>query len=156
LDLRAKASRVNLLEEQFEYGKALALLKEVIDGKAATEAETKHYEELSAAWQEKGEKHAQARQFIYETWATLDPLKVKDNLAAAQSAFEECKRVGDKLAPKRLRFIAVAHVGQLKAKVKSLDADSGKEEDRETAKLILDISDGLLKLVQDINAFVDK
>ena len=109
---------------------------------------------LSEAWKEKGDKHAAARKFIYETWTTLEPLKVKDNLDAARKAFEECKKVDDKLGPQRLRKVAVAHSSRLREKLKLLD--NAKEDDRDTAKQIFEVSEALTKLIQDVNAFVDK
>ncbi len=153
-DLQAKAALGPKLEAEGEYGKALDLYKEVIDGGAADDKLKEHYNRLKDAWEVKGEKHAEARKFIYETWATLDPLAVKDNLDAARAALEECKKAGDKLSPRRLRVLAVAHNGRLKEKLAALDPN--KDEDRDVIQKIADTSDGLIKLVQDINAFVDK
>jgi hypothetical protein len=153
-ELKDKAARAELLENEAEFGKALDLYKEVIDGKVADQKLIDHYNELSEAWKEKGEKHAAARKYIYETWATLDPLKVKDNLNAARAAFEECKKAGDKLSPQRLRKVAIAHSARLLEKTKQLD--NSREEDRDLAKQIVEVAEGLTKLVQDINAFVEK
>jgi tetratricopeptide (TPR) repeat protein len=153
-ELQAKAALGPTYEAKGDYDEALKIYKEVIDSKAADQKMIDHYNQLKAAWEIKNDKHGDARKFVIEIWPKLDPLKLLENLNTARSAFEECKKVGDKLTPRRLRFLTHNHAEVLNAIVNKLDPQN-KEDDRETSKKVEEISKGLLDLITDVNKFVD-
>jgi hypothetical protein len=154
-ELQAKVSQAQVLEDQAEYGKALELYEQVMAA-APEDAELhKHYDKLKAAWQPKDDKHKQARQFIYETWPTLDPLKLLGHLEEARAALQTCEQAGDTLGPRKLLAAAAEHAGELQKRLDGLHPDAS-EDDRATAKVIVEVADGLGKLIKDVKAYLDR
>jgi hypothetical protein len=153
-ELQAKVSQAQVFEGEADFGKALELYEQVL-GSGLDDAELrKHYEKLKQDWEVKSDKHKQAREFIYETFPGLDPLKLAEHLDEARQAFETCKAAGDTLSPLKLLNVALEDAGKLKEKLNSLQPDVN-DDDRTIAKHIAEVADGLNKLVKDVKAYLD-
>jgi hypothetical protein len=152
-ELQGKVSQAQVLEGEAEFGKALELYEQVLASGLDDADLRKHYEKLKKDWEVKGDKHKQAREFIYETFPGLDPLKLAEHLDEARQAFETCKAAGDTLSPLKLLNVALADAGKLKEKLNSLQ--EGNEDDRTIARHIVEVADGLNKLVKDVKAYLD-
>src|SRR5262249_8017803 len=150
-ELKEKVVRAQALEEQAEYDKALALLKEVIDsGKLDDPELVKRYEALKKAWEPKGEKHAAAREYIYKVWPALEVSKLRAALPEAREALRTCKPAGDAMTPRKFLFATVGHVARLKEALGGLDTE-GNDDDRAAAKNIADLTEELNKLVREVS-----
>jgi hypothetical protein len=154
-ELQAKVSQAQVFEGEADFGKALDLYEQVLSSGMLDDTELrKHYEKLKQAWEIKSDKHRQARDFIYEVFPGIDPLKLTEHLNEARGAFETCKAVGDTLSPLKLLNVALEDAGKLKEKLNSLQPDVN-EDDRTVAKHIAEVADGLNKLVKDVKAYLD-
>src|SRR5262249_30116780 len=111
--------------------------------------------QLKEAWKPKTIKHQTARNFIYDTWPTIEPLKLKAHLKEARDAFDACREVNDLLGPQKLIRATVPHVARLKELLGSLMPDSN-EDDRNTAKQIVEVSEGLNGLIKEVSAYLEK
>jgi hypothetical protein len=83
----------------------------------------------------------------------VEPARLKERLPEAHAALEECKRVGDTLSPLKLAKAAVAHLAKLNEQEKALNPTLNPDHAR-IAETILEVREGLGKLIQDVNAFV--
>jgi hypothetical protein len=157
--LEAKILQAEQLEGDAEVGRAIDLYEQLLKEGGFDEATGKQLgeriQQLKEAWKPKSVKHQTARAFIYDTWPTLEPLKLKANLAQARQAFEACREVGDLLGPQKLVKATVPHVGKLKELLGSLMPDVN-EDDRNTAKQIAEVSEGLNTLIKDVSAYLEK
>jgi tetratricopeptide (TPR) repeat protein len=154
-ELQAKLSQAQVLEDQAEFGKALALYAEVLESNQGDAELRKKYETLKAAWAVKGAKHKQARDFIYDVWPTLDPLTLVKPLAEAQKALKTCEEVGDMLAPQKMLLVASEHAAKLQERVNALRPDES-DDDKATAKIAVEVADGLNRLIKDVKAYLDR
>jgi hypothetical protein len=154
-ELQAKLSQAQLLENDAEFGKALDLYEQVLKEDSDNADLKKRYDKLKEDWTLKGDKHREAREYIYETWPNVDALKLKAELPKAREAFETCRDAGDFLSPQKLRKAVVVHAAHLKEQLAALMTDVN-EDDRKAAKDIQEISEGLNSLVKEVNAYLDK
>jgi hypothetical protein len=153
--LEAKILQAEQLEGDAEVGRAIELYEQLL-GENLDDAKLKdRIQQLKEAWKAKSVKHQAARNFIYETWPTLEPLKLKARLTEARDAFEACREVGDLLGPQKLLKATVPHVGKLKELLGSLMPDVN-DDDRNTAKQIAEVSEGLNTLIKDVSAYLEK
>jgi hypothetical protein len=153
-ELQAKVSQAQVFEGEAEFGKALELYDQVL-ASGLDDADLKsHYEKLKQAWDVKSDKHKQAREFIYDTFPGIEPLKLAEHMDDARQAFETCRAAGDTLSPLKLLNVALEDAGKLKEKLNSLQPDVN-DDDRTIARHIAEVADGLNKLVKDVKAYLD-
>jgi hypothetical protein len=154
-ELQSKVSQAQVLEDRAEFGKALELYKQVLDSGVDSPELKRKYERLKAQWDIKSDKHRAARDFIYDTWPDLDPLRgMLGQLEEAHKALMTCEAVGDTLSPQKLLAAAAAHAATLQERLNGLSDTS--EEDRATAKTIVEVADGLNKLIKETKEYLDK
>ena len=155
LGLAKLHERARLLEAEADFDEAIRLYEQVVQAAGADQVAVvkTRLDQLKNAWARKGDKHAEARQFIYETWPTLDVAGLQRDLKKAESALEECKAVGDKLTPRKLLRVNVAHTLNLKKQLEALKKKDS-EDNRNKAKAVVEISARLLALHNEASAFV--
>jgi hypothetical protein len=154
LELQEKVSQARLLEGQAEFGKALELYEEVLQVVGNDPELSKKVEKLKEEWRPKSEKHQLARDFIYKTWPTLDPLRLLDHLKQAQDAFQTCVQVGDTLGPQKLLAATADHAAKLQEKLASLNTDAS-DDDRATAETIAKVSEQLKGFLKQVSTYLD-
>jgi hypothetical protein len=158
-EIEAKILQAEQLEGDAEVGKAIAMYEELLKKPMIDDSTAKQINErigqLKETWKAKSVKHQGARNFIYDVWPTVEPLKLKSRLKEARDAFETCREVGDLLGPQKLVKATVPHVSKLKELLGSLMPDSN-DDDRNTAKQIGEVSEGLIALIKDVSAYLEK
>jgi hypothetical protein len=153
LGLHKLLERAGLYEKEAEFAQAIRLYERVV---ATSPDQTKvkaHLDQLKHSWTEKGDKHKKARKFIYEIWPTLDVAQLQKNLDAAKDAVAACREAGDKLTPQRLLRANATHTANLQRQLDTLKRRDG-EDDRNQAKALVQISEGLRRLHDEVEAFV--
>jgi hypothetical protein len=157
--LEAQILQGEQLEGDAEVGRAIDLYEQLLKKGDLDESTKKQLGErigqLKEAWKAKSVKHQTARNFIYDTWPTIEPLKLKPRLKEARDAFDACREVSDLLGPQKLIRATVPHVAKLKELLGSLMPDVN-EDDRNTAKQIVEVSEGLNALIKDVSAYLEK
>jgi hypothetical protein len=149
--------QAQLLEAEREFGKALEIYEKVLAKIAAAGLKdpkltdyVQHVERLKEDWAVKGEAHAEARKFIYETWPSLEPDDLKRGVGKAREALDVCRKAGDKLAPQKLAMVAQVHQGKLIQKKSELNPDLNTD-DVKTAQAIEAVLEDLAKLLEEVN-----
>jgi hypothetical protein len=153
--LRDKIQQAKLLVEDLEIGKAIKVYKDVIVGGFDTPEIRKRLADLEAMWETKDNKHAEARTFIYRIWPTLDAPGLKAKMPEAKDAFEQCKRVHDAIAARKMLNITELHASKLEAELKKLNPKINIDDEK-PFKVIEDASKGLVELATAINDFLAK
>src|SRR5262249_48609701 len=89
--------QARLLEGQADFGQAIAPYEKILQIRPSQPNVGEHLKQLKQGWELKGDKHAAARTFVYETWPTLDVAGLKKNLETARQHLATLKAVGDRL-----------------------------------------------------------
>ncbi|MCS6853009.1 MAG: hypothetical protein NZ700_17775 [Gemmataceae bacterium] len=132
-EARALAEQARLLEERAEYPEAIALYEQALaKARGAQPQLQKYLDDLKSAWKPKNEAHAQARAFIYDSWAKLDNARaIGDALPRAREALATCAREHDKRTLGKLLLATVAHADRLRRELESLRPDEGEDVRRQ-------------------------
>jgi hypothetical protein len=156
-------NQATLLEDQAEYGQALAKYDEVFTKYAdllaksdptKTEKLKAHAADLKKAWEPKNDAHRQARGFIYEKWPTFKTSKeMNEHFQEAQAAFQACMAANDRLAPKKLYKETVAHINDVEKELAQL-RDAEDEDSQKKTETIAKVAEELKKLLQDVAAYL--
>ena len=154
-DWLARVKQGQLLEEDFEVGKAIKVYEKLLAEGFKNEDLSKHLDELKKKWEPVDEKHSDARQFIYYVWPTLDNAGLKANLEKAHQALAVCRRVNDVTGAGRLFRATVAHAVRLEKEARGLKPDVNID-DEAPYKLIQELTPGLQKLAAEIKTFLDR
>jgi hypothetical protein len=154
-DWLARVKQGQILEEDFEVGKAIKVYEKILAEGFKNEDLSKHLEELKKKWEPRDEKHSDARQFIYYVWPTLDNAGLKANLEKAHKALEACRESDDVIGAGRLFRATVAHAVRLEKEASNLKPDVNIDDEPQY-KLIQELSPGLQKLAAEIKAFLDR
>jgi hypothetical protein len=154
-DWLARVKQGQLLEEDFEVGKAIKVYEKLLAEGFKNEELSKHLDELKKKWETNDEKLKDARQFIYYVWPTLDNAGLKANLGKAEEALAVCRRTNDVTGAGRLFRATVAHAVRLKKEADVLRPDL-HIDDEKPAALIKEVAAGLEKLARDIKEFLDR
>jgi tetratricopeptide (TPR) repeat protein len=109
----ALAQRASLFESQARFDEALVLYDQALARSPDLKKVRKHAEALRSRWALHGKEHEQARKFIVETWPRLAAEDIPTHLVLAEQALETCRKVGDKLTPRRF----TAANGELRKKI---------------------------------------
>jgi hypothetical protein len=147
------------LEGDAEVPRALEVYEQSLKLPGMDEATAKQIRDrivqLKEDWKAKSVKHQTARNFIYDTWPTIEPLKLKARLKEARDAFEACREVGDLFGPQKLLRATLPHISKLKELLGSLNPDANPD-DSNTAKQITDVSEGLVSLSKEVSDYLEK
>jgi hypothetical protein len=155
-EAKAQIESAKLAEgERAEYKVALDLLEKAKKVFPDDSKLAKHVEDLRAIWKGKGEKHVEAREFIYGVWPNLDVNGLAENMDKAKEAFKACRDVGDVYFPRRLLLANKKHAEDLKKQLDGLHPDL-YEEDERLAKLIQKVIKDLKSLTEEIVAYLTK
>jgi hypothetical protein len=154
IDWLARVKQGQLLEEDFEVGKAIKVYEKVLAEGFKNEELSKHLEEIRKKWEPKDEPHKDARQFIYYVWPTLDNAGLKANLGKAEEALSVCRRVDDTYGAGRLFRATVAHAVRMEKEANALKPQINIDDEK-PAELIKELTPGLNKLAADIKKFLD-
>jgi hypothetical protein len=154
-ELQAKIQRALLLEGDAEFGQAIALYQEAVDGGIKDEKLTKHLDELKARWKIKDANHQHADDFIYrdQKWLTFDLFRLKGQAEEAQRAFRACRDAHDTLRPQKLLKVAVSHAGKVRELAESLRPDE-RDEDKRKAQEVQGALEELGTLIKNVTEFL--
>ncbi len=130
-EAQALVAEARVLEDQAEYGQAIARYEKALKLVNGEQPEiAKHLAALQKAWKTKGEKHEQARQFIYETWPKLPTSRqIQEQLRTAEAALRTCRAAGDRLSVEKLLLSSLSHTTVLQ-----IELDALKKQDDEDAR----------------------
>jgi hypothetical protein len=155
-ELLGMVERARLLEGEAEFGKAIAVYKEIA-AKADGEPMVREHAERRVADLEKlwtTRKDVNMQKFIFETWPKQQTAaQVKEHIAEASKAFEACRDAQDRLSPRMLLKTNLAHVTRLKKRLDSLQPKD-REDDRREAEDIAAAAEQLKKLTEDISTYL--
>lgn len=148
-EAKTREGEARLFEAQGELGKALAIYRALNEKKVLRNYDER-IQELETLWEPKNDAHRAAREFIFNVWGKLSTEELASRMGAAQQAFEECKKVGDKLGAKKLLDLADPHAIRLaKERASVRPTTPAAEIERLNAA-----STGLSKLALEIAAFL--
>jgi hypothetical protein len=150
-----QVEQARLLEDAADVHKALPIYERVLREGLQNDDLKKHVAELKKQWEPVDDQHKWARAFIYNIWPTLNTPGLKEHMAEAQKAFEECKRVKDTLGPRKLFKATEAHVLRLGKELDELKPDINLDDQR-PAQLIKEISPDLQKLAGAILLYLQQ
>jgi tetratricopeptide (TPR) repeat protein len=146
--------RARALEGQAEFAEAIKLYESVLTQRPDSPQVKVHLEKLRAAWQTKDDAHVKAREFIYGTWARLEPSGLKAEIEHASKALAVCRAHGDRLTSQKLRQVNDQHAAKLIARLKALSREADSEDNRATTNALLSVSARLRQLQAEVTAFL--
>jgi tetratricopeptide (TPR) repeat protein len=109
----ALAQRAALLEDQARFDEALFLFDQALAKSPELKKVRDRADALRAGWALQGKEHEQARKFIVEIWPQLAVQEIPTHLRVAQQALETCRKVGDKLTPRRFLSDSGGHLKKI-------------------------------------------
>jgi hypothetical protein len=152
---RSEVERAKILEKDLEVGKAIDIYKQILKDGFDNQEVKKHLEELESAWKTKDEQHAEAREFIYQTWPTIDSAGLEQNLPKARQAFNKCKEARDIITIHKLLKGTEAHAVRLAQELEQLHPELQFDDEKKAAALKT-ISAEIVRLGTDINNVLAK
>jgi hypothetical protein len=154
--LRAQIAQAQLAENNGEFDQAIQLYEDIFKKGGDQSAISGHLKKLKASWAVKDKQHQGARDFIYGDWPKYTTAQqMKQNLADARKAFQICQNADDKLSPLKLLKSNIDHTVQLNKESEGLEPEKS-EDDRTKFQTIADVADGLKKLTEEINTFLNE
>jgi len=153
LEWKSKVEQGKLLENELEYGKAIALY-EALPTKFDTKEELKnHIADLHKRWDSTDQKFLAARTFIYEVVPNLkDSAAVQARLSDMVAAFDACKNVKDVIAAQKLLSGIGLLLPRLAKEGEALNPINVEEE--APIKRLKDVGASLEKLVNDLKEYL--
>ena len=109
----ALAQRAKLFVSQARFDEALALYDQALAKSPELKKVRDRADALRAGWALHGKEHEQARKFIVEIWPQLAVQEIPTHLRVAQQALETCRKVGDKLTPRRFLSDSGGHLKKI-------------------------------------------
>jgi tetratricopeptide (TPR) repeat protein len=109
----ALAQRASLLESQARFDEALVLFDQALAKCPELKKVRERADALRAGWALHGKEHEQARKFLVETWPRLPTDEIPTHLVLAEQALETCRKVGDKLTPRRFLSASSEHLKKI-------------------------------------------
>ncbi|HEV2948225.1 MAG TPA: hypothetical protein VGX70_12675 [Gemmataceae bacterium] len=154
--LRAQIAQAQLAENNGEFDQAIQLYESILKNGGDQSAISGHLKKLKTSWAVKDKQHEGARDFIYRDWPKYATAQeMKQHLADARKAFQICRNADDKLSPLKLLKSNIDHTVQLNKESEGLEPEK-REDDRAKFQTIADVADGLKKLTEEINAFLNE
>jgi hypothetical protein len=157
IKLREMAVQARLLEGQADYQGAIDLYREVLE-QAGNDFNDlpqlrRRLNELEKAWAVKDDQHRQARDFIYKKWPNAQTaVQVKSKLRELRRSFEICREANDHLTPQKLLLLNLGLVAKLEKEAENLHPQDN-DDDRRTAQAIVDITQELKNVNDEVRAF---
>ncbi len=145
--------RARLFEAEADFDHAIRLYEQVVQASPAEKKVKAHLDRLKEGWAIKGEKHKQAREFVYQSWPVLDVAGLGKNMDRAQEALAACKEAGDKLTPLKFLRVNAGHTANLQKQLDTLKRRES-EDNRNKAKTLAAIGETLIRLHQDAAVWV--
>lgn len=145
--------RARLHETEAEFDQAIKLYDQVLKVSPGEKKVEAHLAKLKSAWAVQSAKHAEAREFIYKSWPTLDAVGLGKKLEDAQAALASCKAADDKLTPVRMLRANAVHTANLRKLLDTLKRRD-TEDNRNQAKALARTGEALLRLHQEAAAWV--
>jgi hypothetical protein len=133
--------------EEAEFDEALKTYDEILKRFGDREEIRKRRDELAEGWKIKSETHRLAREFAYGPWAkstTVDAIRA--NLPKAREALETCKKVDDRLTPRKFMLGGITAT-----EILTKAADELKKSESDADRLTLR---GLLELISQLQTFI--
>jgi lipopolysaccharide biosynthesis regulator YciM len=154
--LRAQIAQAQLAENNGEFDQAIQLYESILKNGGDQSAISGHLKKLKTSWAVKDKQHEGARDFIYRDWPKYATAQeMKQHLADARKAFQICRNADDKLSPLKLLKSNIDHTVRLNKESEGLEPEK-REDDRAKFQTIADVADGLKKLTEEINAFLNE
>jgi hypothetical protein len=147
---KARVEQAKLLVAQGELGRALEIYR-AVRARGHVEIPEAKIKELEALWEPKNDEHKKARDFIYKEWAKLDTAGLARHWDEAKKAFEECKKVGDKLGARKMLDLAIPHGVRVDKERATVRVGVTPEDE---IKLLNKVGADLKELVQEIDKFL--
>jgi hypothetical protein len=148
LEAKLLAQKADLDQAIAKYEEALKLT--ATEPAAKVEIE-KALEELRKLWEVKSPEHANARKYIYETWANLaQPQEVREALAPARRAFETCKSAGDRISLMKMYLVGPQVLERFAENLRTLVDEAVDDEDRKKLAAYERTREDLEKLLNDV------
>ncbi len=143
--------RARLLEGEADFPQALELYEKVLKARPDQPKVKEHHEKLQAEWVVRNPQHAEARAFLMATWPGLAVPELAKGLVKAQEALTVCKKVQDRLTPRKVIRANVVHAANLQKELDALKRQDN-EDNRARAKVIAQVIDGLRRLHSEATA----
>ena len=151
----AALERAEWFAAQADFDQAIRLYEKVLKERPDSVAVKTQLDQLKAAWAIKDKDHEQARQFIYDTWPSLDLHGLKANMAKAKEMLARCQSAGDTKTPLKLVLANVNHATALAKRLEVLrKAPVDTEDNRTEIKSLVQLADDLRELQQKALAWV--
>jgi hypothetical protein len=155
--VKALLHQAKIEEEEGNYEQAFAKYDQALGlGVPVQDSVKTHVADLRKAWEPKNDEHRKARQFIYQTWPALKTAKeIDDNAEDAEGALKQCIAVKDKMAPRKLYKVTLAHVSRLEQEFEALKSE-GSDDNQKKIETIVKVVDKLKKLLPETAAYLQK
>ena len=150
---RVKLRQARLAAEAVEPEKAIALYEESLKIKPDQPDVRSEYEAYKKAWEIKGDRHRDARAFIFQQWGTLEGDALESALPDAEKAFRVVRGVGDFISARKLFLVNLEHLQRLTAQLEGISADSS-EDAQEQIDAIKKLFASIQQLNRDVLRFL--
>jgi hypothetical protein len=146
----SEMGQAKLLENDLEFGKAIAIYEKIQKEGFQNAELNKHLEEVRKIWKPPADaEHEDARKFIYRVWPTLDTARLEENMPKARKALKKCADAGDIISIRKLFKGLEGHADRVAKELSELQPKL-VIEDEEPARLREKVSGDLLKLGNEI------
>lgn len=149
----AQVEQARLLEREGELGKAIVIYEKVVGQGLEDGSIQAKIADLKKLWDPRSPEHADARTFIYEVYPTLDTGMLLARLAEIRQAFEECKKVGDKLGARKMLDLTANHALRIE-KEKNAVRSFARPEDQQVVEQLNNVGEGIDRLSRDLLEFL--
>ena len=153
LGLQKMLERARLLEGEADFAPAIAIYAKVLQASPDQAKVKEHLAKLETAWAVKNDKHAEARAFVYQTWAKLEPAQFKDHLAKAKEAAQTLRDADDRLTLQKFALLDNLHAGMLKKRLDQL-RQRDSEDNRNQARQLVAVVENLRQLHAEITGWL--
>jgi hypothetical protein len=153
LGLAGMLERARLLESEANFEQALQLYRRILDLHADQGKLKTHYQMLQKAWLPRDDKHAEARQYIFQTWPGLEPKELGNHLEIVREKWGICQQAQDRLTARKLVQTNIGHAANLKRALDALRRQD-TEDSRAQAKVIAQVAENLRRLHGEVVEFL--
>jgi hypothetical protein len=155
---KAALKRARLADRAFDAPAAIAAYEESLRLDDNQPEVKERLEKIKRAWQLKGGPngaHAQARQFLFETWGKLEGEELERGLETVRNHFKTLQGADDFFTGYRLFKTNQEHLQRL-ATLRDQLATSNGEEVQERIEAITRLAEELIKLNEEVAAWIDR
>jgi hypothetical protein len=137
--------RARLLEGEAEFDLAIRLYEQIVQASPGEKAIRAHLDKLKKDWTVVNADHKSARDFLTQTWPSLDVASLGKNLEKAKESLAVCKAAQDKMTPVKFVRSNAAHTANLTAQLETLKRRDS-EDNRNKAKTLAQTGEALSRL----------